>query len=391
MEIKPLPVSQGKIIKPEGKLKLSTIFVCLSFFAITTLLYFPQIFGSDLESTVAIVLSLIFIDVMFFLMVHTGKTDSYRFILFVVMFVAFVFSFGVQFYQEHGRLMLFTRGDVIKGQINFCPIALPNVILPMIFGKELLFGAKLEGVYFMLFLTIGLLFFGGRSLCSWNCFFAGIEECASRCAKKTRKKLNRNWIYFSFAVLIIVTFLSPMLLDPIYCDWICPLKAITEYEMITSFQVVLKTIIFVVLFAGLCLVIPFLTRKRGSCSFFCPFGALLSLGNKISPFNIRIDKEKCINCKKCLNNCPMYAISEDSLIAGKACINCSKCGKCIDLCPTKAIHYHIKGTKLGVRQNLARLLFVYPTMLLYALIGGGMIYSTIYYLLRLATTGSLIG
>lgn len=50
-----------------------------------------------------------------------------------------------------------------------------------------------------------------------------------------------------------------------------------------------------------------------------------------------VNKEKCITCKQCINDCPVKdIILEDNKahIKNEACI---KCGHCIAVCPTKAI------------------------------------------------------
>ncbi len=51
----------------------------------------------------------------------------------------------------------------------------------------------------------------------------------------------------------------------------------------------------------------------------------------------KVDKEKCIACKQCINDC---IVSDISLVDNKANIkneSCIKCGHCIAVCPTKAV------------------------------------------------------
>ena len=51
----------------------------------------------------------------------------------------------------------------------------------------------------------------------------------------------------------------------------------------------------------------------------------------------KVNKDKCIACTKCINDCPTRAIS---LKDGKADINndaCLKCGHCIAICPVDAV------------------------------------------------------
>ncbi len=40
------------------------------------------------------------------------------------------------------------------------------------------------------------------------------------------------------------------------------------------------------------------------CRYLCPYGALLGLLALASPFQVKRDKETCIDCKKCEKTCP---------------------------------------------------------------------------------------
>ena len=54
-----------------------------------------------------------------------------------------------------------------------------------------------------------------------------------------------------FAALIIVSLTAALTLVPTYCDWICPFKAVTEFEQVTSVESAAKAGVFISLFAGL--------------------------------------------------------------------------------------------------------------------------------------------
>ena len=50
-----------------------------------------------------------------------------------------------------------------------------------------------------------------------------------------------------------------------------------------------------------------------------------------------VDKEKCITCKQCINDCPVNDIvlkDNKAYIKNESCI---KCGHCVAICPTKAV------------------------------------------------------
>jgi ferredoxin-type protein NapH len=152
----------------------------------------------------------------------------------------------------------------------------------------------------------------------------------------------------------------------------------------------MKTVVFVSLFLGLVIILPILTGKRIQCATFCPMGALLSLTNKINAFDVRIDKDTCSSCEKCVKACPTLSLSTADVAAGRPSITCMKCGKCIDTCTKRSIHYHIKGSPVGKNYSWARNLYLYPAFLLLVVFLGGPMQSGIILIINLISTGSLI-
>jgi polyferredoxin len=82
-------------------------------------------------------------------------------------------------------------------------------------------------------------------------------------------------------------------------------------------------------------VIITIMQERYFCKYLCYFGALFSLGNKISLFKYRLDEKKCIQCGICTKNCKMnlepYKTPNHP--------ECIRCGKCKKVCPRKAIAF----------------------------------------------------
>lgn len=93
---------------------------------------------------------------------------------------------------------------------------------------------------------------------------------------------------------------------------------------------------------------------RPFCQFICPFGLWAWLLQNIAINKIRIERDKCIDCKKCEKACPtgaMKAIYENK--RKHFLPDCWSCGKCIDVCPTDAIKYDIlkKQNKLFLKEG----------------------------------------
>lgn len=383
-----------KPIITKEKSILKTILKCIPMMLLSALMMFGQVSTMELIQLIPMITTYVFLNIMFFLMIYTGKTDKYRSIIFVLSAVCFTIGFMANLAETRGSLQV-NKAEMIEGLTPFCHIVIPMTLIPAAITKTIIFPGSISGwnysisSMFIIWIVASLTI--GRGWCSWGCFYGGWDEGFSRIRKKpVIKNIDKKWTYLSFAVLLAVVLTSAAALDATYCEWLCPFKAVSESIAVTSFIGVIQTIIFIALFLVLVIVLPILTKKRTQCSLFCPFGAFQSFTNKISAFDVRIDKDKCVKCKKCIEVCPMFCIDEKSLEEGKAKFTCSKCGKCIDNCPKNAISYHVKGTSAGHKCAKARMLYIYPAFLFLSIMCGGMIYNALYRIMLLITTGSII-
>ena len=343
---------------------------------------------------VSFLIPFLFFNVLFFMILYTGKTNRYRLIGFVSLALFFALTFIVNLISLRGS-MTFSNDTLLACEIPFCHIVSTMIIIPAAITKTIIFPGSILGgfasIASMLVIVIGISISIGRGFCSWGCFYGGWDDGFSSIGKKPIiKKVNPSFKWMSFAVLLIVALASAATLSPAYCDWLCPFKTVTEYEKVTSVEIFFKTVVFVSLFAGLVVILPFMTKKRIQCSTFCPMGALLSFTNKINIFGLGIDKDKCTNCKSCARICPTLSIDEKDIEKGRPSFTCTKCGKCIDACKRNAIHYHVKGTSVNKNQTLNRMLFLYPSFTLLVIFTGGSMQQGITLLIKLFTTGSLI-
>ena len=346
------------------------------------------------EKSIAFLVTFVFLTALFFLILYTGKTDRYRAAGFITLALFFALTFIVNLIRERGA-MTFNQENMLACEIPFCHIVTTMIIIPAIITKSIIFPGSIIGgfaaIASMLVIVIGVSLALGRGFCSWGCFYGGWDDGTSRIMRKPKiKKINPVFRWISFAVLLIVALISAVALNPVYCDWLCPFKTVTEFEKITSFTVLMKTVVFVSLFAALVIILPVLTGKRIQCTTLCPMGALMALTNKINAFDVRINKNVCNNCENCVKACPTLSLSKEDMAAGRPSITCMKCGKCIDTCTKHAILYHIKGTPVNRNFSLARNLFLYPAYLLLVIFLGGPMQTGIILLMNLIKTGHLI-
>jgi len=338
-----------------------------------TAIMLMQVLRSGAATPVMVIAALliwILLTVSFALMLISGKTHRYRSALFILLAFLLPFYFIPNMIENYGTMML-SDEMLYSGNANFCPLTMPMLIVPAVLKKIVIFPGPVVGGATWFLLWVGTSLAVGRGWCSWGCFYGGWDEFFSRLRKKPAiKRVDRKWTYMPFAVLLAIVLLSAVTLTPIYCEWLCPFKTITEFEAPSSLKTIVTLGIFISLFIGLVIALPLLTKKRIQCALFCPFGAMQSFFNKINIFEVRIAPDKCSECKLCLRTCPTFSLDESSLESGKPLMSCMKCGQCVDGCPKGAISYHIKGTPVGVRPNVARVLFLYPAYILFSLLGG---------------------
>ena len=210
------------------------------------------------------------------------------------------------------------------------------------------------GLILVPFAATALIF--GRGICGWICPFGGLAEAfvtGKRERWKMSKFLNKvttksgfsysglkEWVKDTkYGILVGIVLLSFLVTFPLLCIY-CPvlwLSAIPIFWLIMG---------LIVIFA---ILLPFMTKRRWWC-LLCPVGAVFSLLNKITPFRIKIDKDRCSKCLDCVYECRVYALTPEAVEAFKSPdSNCIRCGRCIEACPEEAIDLYLSGTSIKVR------------------------------------------
>ena len=186
-------------------------------------------------------------------------------------------------------------------------------------------------------LLIGLIL--GRAVCGYLCPFGLFQEILHK-IKSTKYNLWQPLIHVKYIMLGVFVLMLPLITNSgksTFCEYICPAGTLeaaipmilthSEFRSVIGYLFTLKIIILLSVIVG-CIFI-----YRFFCKLICPLGAIYGLMNKFSFYQLNVDKELCIRCKKCQHTCKMNI---DPTIEGNS-IECIRCGDCQKVCPKAAI------------------------------------------------------
>jgi polyferredoxin len=111
--------------------------------------------------------------------------------------------------------------------------------------------------------------------------------------------------------------------------------------------------------------------KNFWCRYLCPYGALLGLASRFSPFKVQRNEQKCTHCHACTKHCPTHIDVEKSEVVRSA--ECFGCLTCVSRCPSEgALELTLRaGPKVRTVNP-----YVFPVVLIilfYLIIGLGMV------------------
>ena len=195
---------------------------------------------------------------------------------------------------------------------------------------------QIEGFWYYLFLGVfeaatihyfvakiaGPLFFG-RGWCGYACWTGMILDLLPYKVPKGERK-NIAWIrYITF--LISLTFVASLFVFKV-----------GNLETIMFYSFIIGNLIYY----GLGILLAFIFKdNRAFCKYICPITIFLKPMSYYSYLRVRCDHSKCINCHKCIKNCPMNVDMLDDSRKRKNGTECILCAKCINECPKNALKF----------------------------------------------------
>ena len=187
----------------------------------------------------------------------------------------------------------------------------------------------------------------GRFICGFLCPFGWLQELLHKIpTKKLATKKLKPLTYLKYVILAVTVVLLPAIIvndvgisDPFFCKYLCPQGvlegAIPLSAVNAGIRAALGSLFTWKLTVLLTVVMLSVLFFRPFCKWICPLGAFYALLNKVSLFQMKVDKNKCVSCGKCAGVCKM----DVDVTKTPNHTECIRCGMCISACPTNAVQF----------------------------------------------------
>ena len=187
----------------------------------------------------------------------------------------------------------------------------------------------------------------GRFICGFLCPFGWLQELLHKIpTKKLSTKKLKPFTYLKYVILAVMVVLLPAIIvsdvgigDPFFCKYLCPQGvlegAIPLSAVNAGIRAALGSLFTWKLTVLLTVVVLSVLFFRPFCKWICPLGAFYALLNKVSLFQMKVDKNKCVSCGKCARVCKM----DVDVTKTPNHTECIRCGMCISACPTDAVQF----------------------------------------------------
>jgi polyferredoxin len=198
-------------------------------------------------------------------------------------------------------------------------------------SKGVIFPPRL--IAFGIFLLMVIL--ANKFICSWGCQLGTLQDLIFRFNRDSK---DSKGLFCQVKIPFIVSN-SIRILFFLVLIFVAFIRSADIIGAIDPFKIFKPQVIGMAggLFIGLILVLS-LFVYRPWCLFFCPFGLVGWLAEKVSFFKIKVDYDKCISCRACSKACPS-TVMDAILKQDRVIPDCFSCGTCMEICPVNAISF----------------------------------------------------
>jgi polyferredoxin/ferredoxin len=268
-----------------------------------------------------------------------SKTKPHRMLRWIIQ-ISFLLLFVFFFIQTRYGLDIRFQNLFLK----FDPLIF---IIVSISERTIITAALLSG-----FLIIGSLFFG-RFFCGFICPLGTSIDIFDTWIRKEDKspRTVKNVKYLLLLILVIaavigsslVHFVDPLVIFERSLTFVVYPVASFLLDSFVPLDKVVYTETFIALVVFVVVIGLGIIRPRLWCRSFCPLGGLLAVLSKFSLFKITFT-ESCPQCNICEKICPTGAIDDTNMTIDSA--ECIECLRCLYECPHKAITYTISTASI---------------------------------------------
>lgn len=194
--------------------------------------------------------------------------------------------------------------------------------------------------------TIAMAILLNRVFCGWVCPLGLLQEFFTKIGRKLKVKQN-SWPrpldrylkyvkYIGLFIIIYFTWKTGTLVFAPYDPWAAYGHIAGGFADLYN-EFLIGTLFLIIGMVGSIWI------TQNWCKYFCPMGAMLAIFSKFSPTRIVRDTDTCINCNTCSKVCPVSI--DVSKLKEIRNAECYQCGDCIEKCPKPSLEYRTIGNR----------------------------------------------
>src|SRR5262249_14356032 len=188
----------------------------------------------------------------------------------------------------------------------------------------------------------------GRFFCGWGCHILALQDLCAWILTKLKiptKPIRSRTLLWVPPLAAAYLFVWPQVRGLIASRSLPALRVISDPDGWTSFTTsnLLRSFpglgMTLFTFAVCGFVIVYFLGSRSFCSYACPYGAIFSAAEQLSPLRIIAGPGECSHCKLCTTSCKssVRVIEEVQKFGAVIDVNCMKDLDCVSVCPTNAL------------------------------------------------------